>query len=244
MRIAVAGSTGLVGSHVVAAAEAAGHQVVGISRETGTDLTSGAGLDELLAGVEAVVDVTQSPTIDIRAVGFFEAVAANLGDAATRAGVARTVLLSIIGVDRVPELDYYVAKVAHERTHRAHSPGLHVLRAAQFHEFAGMAVGWGRDGSTTTVDDMLSQPVAVAEIARVLLQLATGERQDAVLELAGPRQERIAELARRVVARRHEGLTVVPRDVPDSINDGALLPGPGAVIAGPSFDDWLRAQPA
>jgi uncharacterized protein YbjT (DUF2867 family) len=243
MRIAVAGSTGLVGSHVVAAAEAEGHSVVGLAREDGIDLTVSAGLDERLAGVEALVDVTQSPTIDIEAVTFFETVAANLGDAATRAGVSRTVLLSIIGVDRVPGYDYYTAKVAQEDAHRAHSPGLHVLRAGQFHEFAGMAVRWGRDGDTTSVDDMLSQPVAVEEIAKVLLELATGEREDTVIELAGPQREQIVDLARRLVAFRGEALTVMARPVPAPMKDGALLPGPDAIIAGPTFDQWLRAQP-
>lgn len=244
MRIAIAGSTGLVGSHVVTAAEAAGHSVVGLARETGIDFTSRAGLDDVLQGVQALVDVTNSPTTDKQAVTFFETVAANLGDAATRAGVTRTVVLSIIGADRVPENDYYVAKVAQERTHRAHSPGLHVLRAAQFHQFPSMAIRWGMDGNRTTVDDMLSQPVAVDEIATVLLQLATGERDDEVVELAGPRRERIVELARRVVARRGEDLTVVARDVPDPMRNGALLPGPGALIAGPTFDEWLSRQPA
>ncbi|SOD98751.1 SDR family oxidoreductase [Blastococcus haudaquaticus] len=244
MRIAVAGSTGLVGSQVVAVAKAAGHSVVGLAREDGVDLTSPVGLDERLAGVEALVDVTQSPTIDIEAVKFFETVAANLGDAATSAGVSRTVLLSIIGVDRVPQYDYYVAKVAQERTHRVHSPGLHVLRAAQFLDFPGMAIRWGRDGDTTTVDDLLSQPVAVGEIARVLVELATGERDDDVIELAGPRQERIVDLARRLVAHSGEHLTVIARDVPEPMRNGALLPGSGAIIAGPTFDEWLSRQPA
>jgi len=244
MRMAVAGSTGLVGSQVVAAAGAAGHSVVELSLEGGIDLTSSAGLDDLLAGVEALVDVTQSPVLDLRAVGFFETVAANLGDAATKAGVARTVLLSIIGVDRVPELDYYVAKVAQERTHRAHSPGLHILRAAQLHEYPSMAIRWGRDGSTTSVDDLLSQPVASDQVAKVLLELATGEREETLLELAGPERESVVELARRVLERRHEDVTVIARDVPESIKNGALLPGPGAVIAGPTFDRWLSAQPA
>jgi len=244
MRIAVAGSTGLVGSHVVAAAEQAGHSVVGLARETGVDFTSRAGLDELLVGVESLVDVTNSPTTDRQAVTFFETVAANLGDAATRAGVTRTVVLSIIGVDRVPENDYYVAKVVQERTHRAHSPGVHVLRAAQFHEFPSMAIRWGRDGDTTTVDDLLSQPVAVDEIARVLLELATGDRDDDVVELAGPQREHIVDLARRVVAKRGEDLTVIVRDVPGPMREGALLPGPDALIAGPTFDEWLSRQPA
>lgn len=244
MRIAVAGSTGLVGSQVVAAAQAAGHSVVGLAREDGIDLTSPEGLDERLAGAGALIDVTQSPTIDIEAVTFFETVAANLGDAAISAGVARTVVLSIIGADRVPEYDYYVAKVAQENTHRAHSPGLHVLRAAQFLDFPGMAVRWGRDGDTTAVDDLLSQPVAVEEIARTLVELATGERDDDVVELAGPQQEHIVDLARRLVAHTGEGLTVVARDVPAPMKDGALLPGPDAIIAGPTFDEWLRARPA
>jgi uncharacterized protein YbjT (DUF2867 family) len=244
MRIAVAGSTGLVGSRVAAAAKAAGHSVVGLAREDGIDLTSAEGLEERLAGVEALIDVTQSPTIDIEAVTFFETVAANLGDAASSAGVARTVVLSIIGADRVPQYDYYVAKVAQENTHRAHSPGLHILRAAQFLDFPGMAVRWGRDGDTTAVDDMLSQPVAVEEIARLLVELATGERDGDVVELAGPQQERIVDLARRLVAHRGERLTVIPRDVPDPMKDGALLPGPDAVIAGPTFDEWLSRQPA
>ncbi len=154
MHIAVAGSTGLVGSHVVALLEEQGHTVTGIARETGIDLLTGDGLDEVLAGVDSLVDVTQSPTVDLAAVDFFEQVAANLGDAATRAGIGRTVVLSIIGIDDVPELDYYVAKVAQERAHHAHSPGLHILRAAQFHEFAGMSIGWGLDGDTTTIPDL------------------------------------------------------------------------------------------
>ncbi len=244
MHIAVDSSTGLVGSYVVAAAEAAGHSVVGLAREAAIDLTVSAGLVDLLAGVEALVDVTQSPTLDLQAVTFFETVAANLGDAATRAGVARTVVLSIIGVDRVPELEYYVAKEAQEHTHQAHSPGVHILRAAQLLQFPSMAIGWGRNGGTTTVDDLLSQPVAVDEIAKLLLELATGEREETLVELAGPQRGYVAELARRVVEHRNENLTVIASDAPDSIKNGALLPGPDAVIAGPGFDEWLSTQPA
>jgi dTDP-4-dehydrorhamnose reductase len=243
MRIAVAGSTGMVGTLLVDAAEAAGHTVVPLTRKDGIDLTHPVGLDEALAGADAVVDVTNQ--LDYAtAAEFFEAVGTNLGDAATRAGVARTVVLSIIGLERVPEHPYYVAKLAHERSHRDHSPGLGILRAAQFHDFPSQAIGWGRDGSTTTVDDMLSQPVAVPEVARVLLELATGERSGDLVEIAGPRTEQIADLARKVVARRGEDLTVIAREAFEPIKEGALLPGPGAVIAGPTFDEWLAAQPA
>ena len=48
MRIAVAGATGTVGQHVVAVARERGHDVVGLTRSTGVDLTTGAGLAERL----------------------------------------------------------------------------------------------------------------------------------------------------------------------------------------------------
>ena len=147
MRIAIAGATGLVGRELGIAARKAGHDVVELSRATGVDLVAGsdAELDRALAGAEVVVDVTNSPTVEQDgATAFFETVAERLGAAATRAGVTRTVLLSIIGVDRTPEDGYFVAKLAHERATRRHAPGVRVLRAAQFHEFAEQSLGWGR----------------------------------------------------------------------------------------------------
>lgn len=243
MRIAVAGSTGLVGTLFVDAAQAAGHTVVPLARAVGVDLTNPVGLGETLAGVDAVVDVTNDNDY-ATAAAFFTAVGTNLGEAATRARVARTIVLSIIGIERVPEHPYYVAKVAHEQAHHDHSPGVRILRAAQFHDFPGQVIAWGLDGNTTTVDDDLCQPVDVAEVVRVLLEMATGERDGELVELAGPRTEQIADLARKVVARNGEDLTVVARDAFEPIQKGAFLPGPGAVIAGPTFDEWLAALPA
>jgi uncharacterized protein YbjT (DUF2867 family) len=64
MRIAIAGVSGLVGSALARAAQAAGHEVVGLSKESGTDVLQPAGLADALAGAEALVDVVQSPTLD------------------------------------------------------------------------------------------------------------------------------------------------------------------------------------
>lgn len=50
MRIAVAGGTGVVGRHVVAAVAAAGHEPVVLARSHGVDVTTGQGLDAALAG--------------------------------------------------------------------------------------------------------------------------------------------------------------------------------------------------
>jgi len=248
MRIAIAGATGLVGRELGIAARKAGHDVVELSRATGVDLVAGsdAELDRALAGAEVVVDVTNSPTIEQEgATAFFETVAERLGAAATRAGVTRTVLLSIIGVDRTPEDGYFVAKLAHERATRRYAPGVRVLRAAQFHEFAEQSLGWGRHGSVVTVPDMPMQPVALSEVVRELLELATAAEPvgpATVVELAGPRREQLAELVARLVRARGERDTVDPAPVSTAMRGGALLPGPGAIVAGPDFAEWLAER--
>ena len=245
MRIVIAGATGLVGRELGIAARKAGHDVVELSRATGVDLVAGsdAELDRALAGAEVVVDVTNSPTTEQEgATAFFETVAERLGAAATRAGVTRTVLLSIIGVDRTPEDGYFVAKLAHERATRRYAPGVRVLRAAQFHEFAEQSLGWGRHGSVVTVPDMPMQPVALSEVVRELLELATAAEPATVVELAGPRREQLAELVARLVRARGERDTVDPAPVSTAMRDGALLPGPGAIVAGPDFAEWLAER--
>lgn len=243
MRIAVAGSTGLVGRNVVAAATAAGHDVVGLARENGIDLTSPEGLAERLAGVDAVVDVTASPGIDgDEARTFFTTVARNLGEAATAAGVARTVVLSIIGVDAMPDYGYYVAKLAQEQAVIAHAPGPRILRAAQFLNFPAQMLDWNRQGDVVTLPEMKTQPVAVEEIAKVLLALADGTETRARVELAGPKAEDLADLVRQLIARRGEQVTVETRVESQAMAEGACLPGPDAILAGPDFATWLAEQ--
>jgi uncharacterized protein YbjT (DUF2867 family) len=239
MKIAVAGSTGRVGSQLVALASAVGHETVGIARSLGFDLLHPEGLSEALAGVDVVVDVTSSPTLEEDvATPFFESVATNLGKAATEAGVRRTVALSIVGVDRSPDYGYYRSRVAHEAATRAAAPGPVVLRATQFHEFAGQMLERNRDGAVTRIMDVPSRPVATREVAQVLLDLATAD-ESVDTELAGPRIEELVDQVRRLVELRHEDLVVEPVQAPASMAKGSMLPGPGALIRGPGWEEWL-----
>jgi len=243
MRIAIAGSTGLVGRTLTQQAREAGHEVIELAREFGIDLTSPDGLAERLTGVDAVVDVTQSPSLDQQiATEFFTTVAGNLGDAATAAGVQRSVVLSIVGVDAMPDYGYYVAKYAQERSTIEHAPSAHVLRATQFLQFPAQMLGWNRQDDTVTLPAMPTQPVAVEEIARQLLALADGSETRALVELAGPKPEELADLVRQVA--EHQGIEVTIRSQVESqpMADGACLPGPDAIIAGPDFATWLADQ--
>lgn len=242
MKIAVAGATGLIGRQVVALATAQGHDVVGLSPSTGYDLLKPERLVEALTGVDAVVNVTQSPTLDEKeSTEFFVTVAENLGKAASEAGVLRTVVLSIVGADRSPDYGYYVAKVAQEEATRATAPGALIVRATQFHEFAGQMLGWFRDGDVARIIDVPTQPVATDEIVRLLLEAATG-RVDGDVDLAGPAVERLVDLVERVVARSGENVRVEAVPAPASMAGGSMLPGPGALLRGPDWDTWFAAQ--
>jgi uncharacterized protein YbjT (DUF2867 family) len=240
MKIAIAGSTGLIGSQLTALARKEGHDIVEIARQTGFDLLVPDNLEQALAHVDAVVDVTQSPSLDdAEATDFFTTVAANLGRAATAAGVKRTVVLSIVGVDRSPDYGYYVAKLAQERTARATAPGVVVLRATQFHEFAGQMLQWNTLDGVAHIVDVPTQPVATAEIVRLLLDLATGAVQGDT-QLAGPRQERLVDQIRRLVAWSGSDTTVEPVTAPSSMTNGSMLPGPDALLRGPDWETWIK----
>jgi uncharacterized protein YbjT (DUF2867 family) len=253
MRLAVIGSSGLVGSQLVAHAQSRGHAVTGISKESGPDVLVGTGLSEALAGVDAIVNVIQSESLEQQAsTEFFATVAGNLGRAATDAGVGRTVVLSIVGVDQVAAAEgdagtgfdgYYAAKFAQEQATREHAPSTQVVRSAQFHDIARQAIGWGRSGDTTTVPDLLIKPVEVSAMVEVLIDVATGDKDGDLIEVAGPRAEHLATMS--AAFARHEGdsVRVIAGPVGDAVRDGILLPSPEAVLVGPTFDEWLAAQP-
>src|SRR5690349_9710692 len=141
-KIAVAGATGRVGRHLVDVLEAAGHDVVPISRSSGVNVVTGEGLSEALAGVDRVVDAAAGSSPDQQAATeFFTASARNLQEAGERAGVRRIVVVSIIGADRFTT-GYLAAKAAHERAMESGPIPVSILRAAQFHEFVEQLVEW------------------------------------------------------------------------------------------------------
>ena len=115
MRIAVAGGTGTVGTHVVSISRERGHDVVVLTRSAGVDLMTGAGLDAALEGVDAVVDVASTFTQSAKvAAAFFGTVTRALLAAEKRQGVPHHVALSIVGIDG-SRYGYYIGKQEQER---------------------------------------------------------------------------------------------------------------------------------
>lgn len=247
MRVAVAGGTGVAGRRVVDALNAGGHEPVVLARSRGVDVATGSGLDEALEPVEALIDVTNVQTMRRKvSVDFFEAAGRRLLAAGERAGVRHHVALSIVGIDRV-DLGYYEGKRRQEELLATGRVPWTVLRATQFHEFAGQLLA-RVPGPVAVVPRMLCRPVAAAEVAAELVRLVTAPPQGRAPDLAGPREEQMADLVRRLVKARGGRRPVLPVLMPGAagraMSGGGLLPtteGPRGTI---TFDQWLAGQGA
>lgn len=247
MKIAVAGATGSVGRHIVEVLEARGHDVVPMSRASGVDLITGKGLAEALVGAECVIDAATGPSPEEKAAtDFFTTAAANLQRASAKAGVKRILVVSIIGIDRFKS-GYMAAKVAHEKAMLAGPVPVRIVRAAQFHELVERMIEWGRKGDVVYLPKMRTQLVAARTVAEKLADLATHPSANGrIVEIAGPRPESLVEAAKRLSAKRHDGLRIEgvsnPDDPDQALHEaGAQLPGPDAILGGPTFQAWLEA---
>ena len=128
---------------------------------------------------------------------------------------------------------------------------MRIVRAAQFHEFVSELADWGRQGDVVNVPRMRTQLVAARSVAEVLADAAEADwtgSLDLFAEVAGPREENLAEAVALLGRHRGDPASVVEFTDP---NDGwmrmlatdALLPGPGAILAGPTFAEWLETAP-
>ena len=250
-KIAVTGATGRLGRPLVEILEGRGHEVAPIARSKGVDVITGEGLAEALDGVDSIVDAATGPSPDEQeATEFFTTSARNLHEAGAKAGVKRNVLVSIIGIDKFTT-GYNAAKLAQERAAVAGQIPTRIVRAAQFHEFVGQLLDWGRQGDAAYVPTMRTQVVAAGAVAEVLAELATlpdaAPATGPTLEVAGPRPERLVELARMLVADRGESLRIeeTTEFFPESelYDSDAPLPGPDAKLVGPTFEQWLKREP-
>ena len=250
-KIAVTGATGRLGRPLVEVLEKRGHEVVAISRSTGVDVVTGDGLDQALAGVDLIVDAATGPSPDeAEATAFFTASARNLQRAGAAAGARGIVLVSIIGIDKF-EGGYNAAKLAQEQTLLEGPLPVRIVRAAQFHEFVEPLIGWTIQDGVAHVPAFRTQLVAARVVAETLADAVEEPEIEngRITEVAGPQEERLAEVAAVLFAKRGGSVEIregsggplaVPDD-PDAVAyaEGAALPGPGAKLAGPSFEEWL-----
>lgn len=243
MKVAVAGGTGTVGRHVTELLGQGGHEAVVLARSRGVDVLTGAGLRAALDGAEVLIDVVSTPTLSTRAsTRFFATSTATLQEAEARAGVRHHVALSVVNASTVAA-GYYAGKALHETRVRAGALPWTILRATQFHEFAAQTLAAGSRGPIALVPVMRTQPVAAREVAERLVRLALGPPRGDVPDLAGPREEVLADMVRAYARATRSRQRIVQIRLPGRMGgmmrDGALLPARTADHGRQTFAQWL-----
>ena len=230
MKIVVIGGSGLIGSKLVEKLREAGHDPLPASPDSGVDTLTGEGLQEALEDAQAVVDVSNAPDWDDAAVmDFFQTSARNLLAAETAARVSHHVTLSVVGTDRLQESGYFRAKLAQEEAVKAASVPYTILRATQFFEFIGRIADSNTDGDTVRLAPVFVQPESADDVAAALAEIAVNQPVNGIVELGGPEQFRLDELAERVLSAKQRRAPCESRYERPLLRSRArpLLPHPG-----------------
>ena len=247
MKIVVIGGSGLIGTKVVNGLRGREHEVVSASLQSGVNTITGDGLAAALANAHVVIDVTNAPSFEDAAVmDFFTTSTRNLLDAEASAGVRHHVVLSIVGIDDLPNSGYYRAKVAQEKLIEESSTPYTIVRATQFFEFVDRIADEATDGDAVHLAPVLLQPMAADDVANAVCEVAVKPAANGTVVVAGPQQFRLDELVRTVLNSRHDPRKVISD--PDALffgtrlADRSLVPtgSSHAHLAKTSFEEWQQ----
>jgi uncharacterized protein YbjT (DUF2867 family) len=244
MNILVIGGTGLIGSQVVGLLRQHGHRAVPAAPSTGVDILTGKGLADAMAGVQVVIDVSNSPSIeDEPAMDFFRTAGGNITAAAAEAGVGHHIALSIVGTDRLQSSGYFRAKLAQEEQIRRSPIPYTLVRATQFFELIRTIADVSTDGTLVRLPDVQFQPMASRDVAAVLAELALGEAANELVEIAGPERLSMGAIVGRVLAHDHDPRHVVIDPAAGyfgvPVENASLVPASNARLGPTSLDGWL-----
>jgi uncharacterized protein YbjT (DUF2867 family) len=248
MKIIVIGGTGLIGSKTVAILRQGGHEVVAASPKSGINTITGEGLKQAMSGAQVVIDLANSPSFEDRAVlEFFETSGRNVHAAEAAAGVRHHVALSIVGTDR-SDNGYFRAKVAQEKLIEASGVPYTIIRSTQFLEFLGAIAASSADGNTVRIATGLFQPIAAADVAAIVADVALAAPRNGIVEIAGPERTPFNEFVARYLKAVGDQRVVV--GAPQALYFGgrveqrSLVPLGEARLGRIGFDEWLRRSRA
>ena len=249
MKIVVIGGSGLIGSKLVTKLGEDGHQAVAASPKSGVNTLTGEGLAEVLKGASVVVDVSNSPSWEEKAVmEFFTTSTRNLLTYEAAAGVRHHVALSVVGTERLSESGYFRAKIAQEKLIKDSSIPYSIVQATQFFEFLKGLADISSDGNTVRLPPVLFQPMAADDVARAVGRIAVGPPVNGIVEIGGPEQFRMDDLVRRRLVALKDFREVIPD--PKALYSGAkisertLVPGNNARLGETRFETWLTQAAA
>jgi uncharacterized protein YbjT (DUF2867 family) len=168
----------------------------------------------------------------------------NLLAAGERAGVRHQVILSIVGVDQVPELVYYRAKTLQEDLLSQGPTPYSIVRATQFFEFMHTLVFETADDTSVRLPAIRLQPIASASVADAVAAVSAGPPLRAIWNVAGPDVFPLDELGRLTLAAQQDNRTVITDDQVGTfggVTGDVLIPGPDVHLAATHYQDWIHA---
>jgi uncharacterized protein YbjT (DUF2867 family) len=247
MKIVIIGGSGLIGKKLGHLLRERGHEVLAASPSTGVNTITGEGLSGALAGARVVVDVSNSPSFEDKAVlEFFEKSGRNLSTAEAAAGIEHHVALSVVGADRLPDSGYMRAKMAQEEIIRSSKVPYTIARATQFFEFLGAIGESSVENGAIHLPPALMQPIAADDVAVALADIAEQPAVNGMVELAGSEPLPMYEAVRRFMAskgdRRDVHSDTQARYYGARLNDQSLMPGDHARLAPTSLETWLTGN--
>jgi uncharacterized protein YbjT (DUF2867 family) len=249
MKIVVIGGTGLIGSKLVNKLREHGHEAVAAAPSSGVNTLTGEGLAEVLNGASVVVDVSNSPSFEEKAVmEFFETSTRNLLSYEAKAGVRHHVALSVVGTDRLSESGYFRAKIAQEKLIKGSPIPYSIVQATQFFEFLKAIADISSDGDKVRLPPVLFQPMAADDVASAVGRIAVGPPVNGIVEIGGPEQFRLDELVRRRLALLKDAREVIadPKALYSGtrISERTLVPDNNARLGETRFETWLTQSAA
>ena len=194
--ILVTGGSGTLGRQLVPMLREPGTEVRVLSRRPHggshvADLVTGAGLAAAAAGVDLVVHAAS----DTRRFG--QADLAQTRNLLRHLGQVRhLVYVSIVGIDQIP-LGYYQRKLACEHEIQISGVPHTIVRATQFHELiAGLLRAAERLPVVPLPLRFRFQPVAAADVAGRIAELARARPAGRVADFGGPELLTLGDMAR------------------------------------------------
>lgn len=245
MNVTIIGGSGLIGRKLGPLLERAGHRVVLASPSQGVNTLTGEGLAQAVAGADVVVDVSNSPSFEARAVlQFFRTSTTNLLAAEASAGVRHHVALSVVGADRLADNGYMRAKVAQEALIQEGRVPYTIVRATQFFEFLTAIAGDGAEGDGgARVSSALFQPMAAADVAAGLADVVSRAPRNAIVEIGGPQRLPMSQAVQRALEAHGDARRVDPdAQAPyfgSVLDDASLVAGADAQLGATSLEAWL-----
>jgi uncharacterized protein YbjT (DUF2867 family) len=244
MKILIIGGSGLIGSKVATNLRQLGYDIAVGSPSTGVNTMTGEGLANAVKGAQVVIDLSNSPSFEDKAVlDFFETSGRNLLAAEEAAGVKHHIALSVVGTERVLDSGYFRAKMMQENLIKASKLPYTIVRSTQFFEFLAGIAQSGTVGNEIRLSPAHVQPISSDDIAAIVSDTALAQPINGTFDAAGPEKVGLADLMKRYLSAIGDKRVVIADAnaayYGAQLNDQSLTPTGGARLGATGLAAWL-----